>query len=124
MIRHTPRGFAGEVYSAVRWYGRQHLALRVSHVLRFAFCALRFVVAFCALQDGRRGSNIRTVTVSHNSSEISQRSLKCLGHEAIERAQTSLVAECRDILIGGSSAGMSGLRVGNRFLKRVIEFCR
>ena len=38
--------------------------------------------------------------------------------QAIERAQTSLVAECRDILdstIGGSSAGSSGLRVGNRF---------
>ena len=32
-----------------------------------------------------------------SSSEISQRSLKCLGH-AIERAQTSLVAEFRDIL--------------------------
>ena len=42
--------------------------------------------------------------------------------QAIERAQTSLVAECRDILIGGSSAGMSGLRVGNRFLG-VTKMC-
>ena len=38
--------------------------------------------------------------------------------QAIERAQTSLVAECRvlDSTIGGSSAGLYGLRVGNRFL--------
>ena len=42
--------------------------------------------------------------------------------QAIERAQTSLVAECRDILIAGSSAGMSGLRVGNRFLG-VTKMC-
>ena len=42
--------------------------------------------------------------------------------QAIERAQTSLVAECRDILIGGSSAGMSGLRVGTRFLG-VTKLC-
>ena len=37
----------------------------------------------------------------------------------LERAQTSLVAECRDLLdstIGGSSARSYGLRVGNRFL--------
>ena len=53
--------------------------------------------------------------------------------QAIERAQTSLVAECRDILdstIGGSSAGPSGLGVGNRFLgvtemcRPITEFCR
>ena len=61
------------------------------------------------------------LSLSAIMSEISQRSLKCLG-QAIERAQTSLVAECRDILIGGSSAGMSGLRVGNRFLG-VTKMC-
>ena len=47
-----------------------------------------------------------------------------MGH-AIERAQTSLVAKCRDILdstIGGSSAGLSGLRVGNRFIG-VTKMC-
>ena len=63
------------------------------------------------------GSKIRTVTVSHNAaslSEISQRSLKCLG-QAIERAQTSLVAECR-VLDSTIGAGLYGLRVGNRFL--------
>ena len=44
-----------------------------------------------------------------------------MGH-AIERAQTSLVAKCRDILDSSSSAGLSGLRVGNRFIG-VTKMC-